>query len=47
MIFAMFVIAMKFHFEGAGLTEIDASSLNEWFVVFWKNVLPSYFSFKS
>jgi len=29
MIFAMFVIAMKFHFEGAGLTEIDASSLNE------------------
>jgi hypothetical protein len=29
MIFAMFVIAMKFHFEGGGLTEIDTSSLNE------------------
>jgi hypothetical protein len=29
MIFAMFVMAMKFHFEGAGLTGIDASSLDE------------------
>jgi hypothetical protein len=29
MIFAMLVIVMKFHFEGAGLTEIDASSLDE------------------
>jgi hypothetical protein len=43
----MFVIAMKFHFEGAGLTGIDASSLDEWFLVFLKNVLPSYFRFKS
>jgi hypothetical protein len=29
MIFAMFVITMKFHFEGAGLIGIDASSLDE------------------
>jgi len=25
----MFVIAVKFHFEGAGLSGIDASSLDE------------------
>jgi len=29
MIFAVFVFAMKFNFEGAGLTGIDASSLDE------------------
>jgi len=29
MILTMLVIAMKFHFEGAGLTGIDASSLDE------------------
>jgi hypothetical protein len=27
--FSMFVIAVKFHFEGAGLTGIDVSSLDE------------------
>lgn len=43
----MFVIAVKFLSEDTGFTGIDASSLGEWFPVFWRNVLPSYFSFKS